>query len=129
TDGKLNTLEGSASISDSLGKLLFYTDGITVWDKTHKIMSNGIGLWGDMDATQSALIVKQPGRNIYYIFTVDAQAGALGGYGGITYSIVDMKMNGGLGGVSSKNNTLLTPTAEKVSGVVHRNGNDVWIIT
>ena len=31
--GQLNTKEGSTSISDEDGNLLFYTDGITVYDK------------------------------------------------------------------------------------------------
>ncbi|NCG29475.1 MAG: hypothetical protein GWP27_03280 [Bacteroidetes bacterium] len=30
--GQLNTQEGCATISDNAGDLLFYTDGITVWD-------------------------------------------------------------------------------------------------
>ncbi|MEP7128724.1 MAG: hypothetical protein ABI729_07645, partial [Chitinophagales bacterium] len=33
TDGKVNTPEGCSSISDTAGSLLFYTDGITVWNK------------------------------------------------------------------------------------------------
>jgi len=39
-DGQLNTREGCATISDKNGNLLFYTDGITVWNRSHKIMQN-----------------------------------------------------------------------------------------
>ena len=46
TDGALNTLEGCATISGKDGKLLFYTDGITVWNRKHDIMSNGDNLKG-----------------------------------------------------------------------------------
>ena len=35
TDGAMNTWEGCASIADPNGNLLFYTDGITVWNKNH----------------------------------------------------------------------------------------------
>jgi gliding motility-associated-like protein len=76
-DGKLKTNEGCASIANSNGDLLFYTDGRTVWDKNHVIMPNGdyfggTGLMGDPSSTQSAIIVPKPGNtNIYYIFTLD----------------------------------------------------------
>lgn len=39
--GQLQTFEGSASISDNDGNLLFYTDGITVFDRNHNVMLNG----------------------------------------------------------------------------------------
>src|SRR5437764_1215512 len=76
TNGQLNTLEGCASISDANGNLLFYTDGIKVWNKNHVVMTNGTGLRGDPSSTQSGIIVPKPGSStIYYIFTVDMQGG------------------------------------------------------
>ena len=72
----VNTSEGSASISDALGNVLFYTDGITVWNKVNAVMSNGTGLMGNPSSTQSGVIVKKPGSaTLYYIFTTDAQLG------------------------------------------------------
>lgn len=130
TNGAINTLEGCASISDPIGKLLFYTDGTTVWNRNHQVMANGTGLWGNQEASQSAIIVKQPlSNNLYYIFTVAAQAGYGGGYGGIAYSIADMSLQGGNGGITAKNISLLTPTAEKVTAVHHKNGRDIWVMT
>ena len=76
-DGKLNTSEGCASIANSNGDLLFYSDGRTVWDKNHVVMPNGdylngTGLFGDISSTRSAIIVPKPGSpNLYYIFTLD----------------------------------------------------------
>ncbi|MBA0883039.1 T9SS type B sorting domain-containing protein [Flavobacterium undicola] len=76
-DGKLKTNEGCASIANSNGDLLFYTDGRTVWDRNHVVMPNGdyfngTGLLGDFSSTQSAIIVPKPGNsNLYYIFTLD----------------------------------------------------------
>ena len=70
TDGQLNTLEGCASIADNNGDLLFYTDGMTVYDRNHSIMSNGTGLLGNSSSSQSGIIVKKPGSlATYYIFT------------------------------------------------------------
>lgn len=40
-DGQIDTLEGCTTISDATGQLLFYTDGITVWDRFHNVMQNG----------------------------------------------------------------------------------------
>jgi hypothetical protein len=71
TNGALVTIEGVATISDDLGNLLFYTDGVTVYNRNHTIMVNGTGLFGDISSTQSAIIVKQPGNtNIYYIIHI-----------------------------------------------------------
>ncbi len=44
SSGVLETDEGCATISDAAGKLLFYTDGSTFWNRNHKIMSTGIVL-------------------------------------------------------------------------------------
>jgi hypothetical protein len=130
TDGAMNSLEGCASISSSNGQLLFYSDGTTVWNKNHQVMTNGTGLWGNNDASQSSLIIKQPlSNNLYYIFTIAHQAGYWGGYGGISYSVVDINLQGGNGAIITKNIPLLSPTAEKVTAVNHKNGKDIWIMT
>lgn len=123
-----NQLEGVASISDKNGNLLFYTDGSNIWDRRHYLMPNGSGLMGNFSATQSAVIVPQPERNgIYYVFTVDA----IGGGNGCRYSIVDMSLNSGFGDVvpREKNILLFSPTAEKITAVIHRNRIDIWVIT
>jgi hypothetical protein len=62
-DGELNTLEGSASISDTNGQLLFYTDGATVWNRNHDTLQNGFGLLGEASSTQAALIIPKPGTS------------------------------------------------------------------
>ncbi len=41
TNSLMDTGGGSASISDDLGNLLFYTNGINVWNNLHQIMPNG----------------------------------------------------------------------------------------
>src|SRR4051812_6262880 len=49
----MNTLAGCASISDKQGNLLFYTNGVTVWNRLHQVMQNGSGLAGNANALQS----------------------------------------------------------------------------
>src|SRR5688572_26341050 len=55
----MNTHSACSSISDSLGNLLFYTNGDTVWNRQHQIM--GIGLQGARYARQSCIIIPKPG--------------------------------------------------------------------
>ncbi|MGB4665843.1 MAG: PKD domain-containing protein, partial [Bacteroidales bacterium] len=133
TNGQLSTGEGCAAVSDLNGNLLFYTDGIYVYNKMHNVMPNGSGLMGDPSSTQSAIIVPQPGTynvslkrfNIYYIFTVDV----CGGSDGVRYSIVDMTLDNGLGDITVKNVHLYgTTTTEKICATTHANGCDFWII-
>ena len=99
----LYTSEGTAAMSDAIGKLRFFTNGVEVYDSTKTIMPNGSGLMGDVSTTQSALIVPKPASsNQYYIFTAGAD-----GAGDFRYSIVDMTLNLGLGDVIVANKNIL----------------------
>ncbi|MEP2236884.1 MAG: T9SS type B sorting domain-containing protein [Maribacter sp.] len=125
-DGQINTHEGCAVISDFNGALLFYTDGITVWNRNHVPMPNGTGLFGDPSAAQSAIIVPHPGiATQFYIFTADQ----LKGENGINYSLVDISLAGGFGDVIQKNIQLVNPATEKLTAVSHANGTDIWVLT
>jgi hypothetical protein len=120
---------GCSSIADVSGNLLFYTNGITVYNKNHATMANGNGLLGGNQTSQSALIVKKPASNyLYYIFTND---GPFNPNNGLRYSIVDMSLAAGMGSVTVKNILLFLPpySSEKLTGTKHCNGSDVWIIT
>lgn len=125
TDGQLNTTEGVATICDVNGSLLFYTDGIRVWNKLHQVMPNGTGLLGDPSSTQSAVIVPKIGDNTrYYIFTV-AQ---LSGPNGLNYSVVNMALDGGKGDIETKNTPVISNVVEKITAVRHCNNKDIWVV-
>jgi hypothetical protein len=131
--GQLVTTEGVASISNSSGGLLFYTDGRTVWTSQNLPMPNGnaamgTSLNGNTSSTQSAIIVERPNTpNRFYIFTSDADVGA----NGICYSEVNMSLNAGFGDIISttRNTPLRTPSCEKLCAVRHCNGVDIWVIS
>ena len=127
TDGQLDTNEGCATLADTNGNLLFYTDGATVYNKNHQVMQNGSGLMGNWSSTQSATIVPKPGStNLYYVFTLDYEVHP----NGFRYSIVDISLNGGVGAVTSEKNMLIyTPSDEKLSIVKHANNTDYWVVT
>ena len=129
--GTLNTLEGCASISDSNGNLLFYSDGTTVYTKTHQIMENGTDLKGHSSSTQSAIIVPNPlDENIYYLFTVGQFRDA-----GFHYYTIDLSKNNGEGAVVG-DEVNLDPTdgtytktwTEKITAV-KSNDCDYWVIS
>ena len=127
TNGALMTFEGVAAQSDQSGNLLFYTNGITVWNRNHVAMTNGTGLLGDQSSTQSAVIVQKPGSpDIYYIFTSDNDVGP----DGIRWSEVDMTQSGGLGSITAnKNISLHAPSCEKLCVVRNCNNQDAWVIS
>jgi hypothetical protein len=97
----ISTPEGSASVADRLtGALLFYTNGVTVWNANNQVMSNGTGLLGGtaalLSSTTAAVIVPKPGSiSLFYIVTIDEQFNG----NGVRYSVVDMTLNGGLGDI------------------------------
>ncbi len=128
--GQINNLEGCATISDSNGNLLFYTDGMTIWNKNHQVMETG--LMGHNSSTQSGVIVPHPvSPDTFYVFTIDATQNYL--QNGLRYTLVDMTLNNGLGDVpAGQKNIPLTPSgvklAEKITAVRHCNNRDIWVI-
>lgn len=125
TDGQLYNYEGCASISDFNGDLLFYTNGLTVWNKQHQVMFNGTGLLGDPSSSQSGVVIRLPGSQTrFYIFSVDDD----GGTDGLRYSLVDISANNGLGAIIQKNVLLISPVTEKITAVLHNNGVNIWVI-
>ena len=129
----LRTAEGSASVADRLtGKLLFYTNGVTVYNAQDQVMLNGKGLLGGdsmmLSSTTAAVIMPKPGSSsLFYLVTIDEQ----GSGNGMRYSLVDMTLDGGLGGIISgeKNVLLLQTNSEKLEVVPAANGKDLWLIT
>ena len=145
-NGRLQTLEGSTSISDRNGNLLFYTDGTVVYDKTHNIMQNGNSLKGDISTTQSAIIVPRPANpGRYFIFTVDKPDYYLtpgNPIEGVNFSEVDMSLNNGNGAIinGQKNIHLVTynpsnslqnefKSSEKITAVIAGDCSSYWVVT
>ena len=123
----LQTTEASASISDENGNLLFYTNGVDVYDRNNNLMPNGNALGGNVSACQMSIVAAPGNPDQYYIFSADAFENDFAE--GYRYSIVDMSLNGGNGAVTSKNNLLWANCSERLTAIRHANGVYVWLIT
>ena len=119
--------EGVFCMSDANGNLLFYSDGMTIWNKNHQVMDNGDGLTGHDSSAQSGIVIPYPGQsNLYIAATLSVSFDDI-----FAYSIIDMSANGGLGAVITKNELFTGANgilSESVSAVRHSNGIDYWIV-
>ena len=62
-------MEGVASVSDRQGNLLFYTDGVRVFDGNHVQIASG--LLGNRSSTQNVIIIPRPNHHLhFYIVTI-----------------------------------------------------------
>lgn len=66
------SLEASASITNSAGLLLCYTNAEQVWDGRNQPMPNGTLSGGGNSAAQGALLLPRPGnRQQYFLLSLD----------------------------------------------------------
>lgn len=129
-DSKMIAPDGCAIVCDRNGQTIFYTNGNSVWDRTHTIIATGIG--GDSTSTQSSLIVPVPGdETLYYIFTTQSINGVSNNE--MRYSLFDLKLNGGKGGIVSggKDVLLFAKSTERITGnsqwvIAHEYGNNTF---
>lgn len=136
TNGAMEAYEGTATICDDNGNLLFYTNGGNqpysgaVWNRRHQVMPNGYleNLTGCSSSIQSSVIVKKPGSdNFYYLFTTDCYENGFAN--GLSYSIIDMNLDGGQGDIVVKGEIITPRVTESLAAAAHANGKDYWIIT
>jgi gliding motility-associated-like protein len=112
-------------IADDSGKLLFYTDGNSVWNRQQELMPNGTDLFGSLISTHTLIVPHSGNKNLFYIFSL------IHPYfddPGFWYSLVDMRLAGGMGDVVQKNALLSVSSTGKVSATHHDNGKDYWVM-
>lgn len=131
----------NANITDTMGNILFYTNGYYIADATDDTMQNGSNISPTsyysvfpegLVVPQACLILPKPGSsNLFYIFhsTLDnAPYYTKAHY--LYYSIIDMNLNSGKGAVTTKNFVLISDTlnAGKITACKHANGRDLWVV-
>ncbi|GAA3771911.1 T9SS type A sorting domain-containing protein [Flavobacterium ginsengiterrae] len=118
---------GNASISDEYGNLLFYTDGIKVFNKNHQAMtmlngstiSTDIGTLQGYDQFQPVIIVPHPGNSKqYFVFTtcntVFIGAGTSPGYSYIYYIVDFSDSQYPLGKIVNPGNNVLSQSGSAI---------------
>jgi len=141
----MNLQRTNASICDTSGNLLFYTNGIFIANAIHEQMENGGGLnpgeftneFADngLPTVQGALFLPYPESDSLYILLHLARD-----WSGIVspntyvrrfyYSLIDHQLDNHRGGVIDKNHLLIADTLNlgKLCAVKHANGRDWWSI-
>lgn len=127
SNSMLYTNEGSASISDSEGNLLFYSNGVGIINGNH-IPNLSQSLNGSSSSTQSVLIVPRPqNQDRYFVFTTNFNGNI---NWGLEYSEYDVSLNNYAGDFTTLAPTeLYKPTTEKLVSVLAGNRIDKWVIT
>lgn len=149
--GSMSTFEGCTAYSDSMGSLLFYSNGGgriplggqstgRIWNRNHEVMYDMQGVeGGGFSAAQSSVIIPAPGEpDIYYLFTVDelehfvdatpeVLAAEPNGRG-LRYFKIDMSLNDGLGEVIEADVEVYDYSQEGLCAVRHANQTDYWIL-
>ena len=134
------------AVSDRDGNLLFYANGCEIKDRLGNVMPNGTNLnpgdvhdnycpSGDWDTypggPQSMLSIPQPGTNdsVWYIFHLDIEFSAeYQGSRNLYYSVIDLRLNDGLGAVTEKNVSIATnPSASMLTFSRSADLSSYWI--
>lgn len=119
--------EGTISVSDDAGNLLFYSNGVTIFNNQHDTMLNGTNLMGNISSCQAGAVPHPGNDSIYYLFTTDAIENDFAN--GYRYSLINIKADNGRGEVILKNQLLWPSCTERLAILKHANGIDVWVIT
>ena len=144
---------GSSCISDSTtGNLLFSSNGMRLFDTTGAIMQNGDHLvqnnyynhnaYPGSPGTQGSIILPKGSNGEYYVFTSGVSDTTYSKYWTsstsikapfdmISYCVVDMNQNNGLGGVVKKDKLLLNNVEmpkTMMQACKHSNGRDWWLL-
>lgn len=141
-ESHISTAYSSASVADpQTGELLFYAGDGLCYNRNHEVMPNGSGLLPNtLSTTQGGLIVPvidSPGK--YYLFNLSpshgdpssASAPPLGDPSLLTYSIINMESEGGLGDVESGQKNIPVDTVHELSeSMIAIPGNhcDIWVL-
>lgn len=138
----------NSSICDSLGNLLFYTNGCAVSNKEHRAMPNGldinegdyIDIWlgGDCNigyqSIEGAMIIPDPANNHgYYLITkpIIFEEGLVPFTRDLQYSYIDMNLDGGFGDVTVKNEIFYSEmeiAGSHLNAIKHSIENKYWIV-
>ena len=132
----------STSLCDSIGNLLFYSDGLSIWNSENDTLENGNGLnpglFADLSLSHhqsypsflSGQCIPDPGRpNTFYMIheAIDTIGESII-VDKLYYTLIDMQANSGSGKVLEKNVLLREGDLTYFGLCKHGNGRDWWLV-
>ena len=128
-----------ATICDAQGNFLMSSNGVWIANANNDTMMNGSGLapgfftddWPyGIPLGFGALFLPYPGDSTKYILFHKSRLGQFAVDPSIIYSTtIDLNLDGGLGGIISKNDSVLADTLSwGITACKHANGRDWWIV-
>ena len=132
-----NSRGSGVTISDSLGNLLFYAENNLftyeyIYNRNNDRMPNGdLYVGNDYNNPQPLFAVQNlVDDSSYFIFSVINPNPP--GPGGLVYSVLDMRLDGGLGDISSGQKSIPilggSHARSLLTGTRHHNNKDAWIV-
>ncbi len=96
-----------------------------IFDATHSIMNASDSIDGDAWYHELVIVPFPNDSTKFYLFSIGVTS-----FAGLSYSVIDIAQNGGLGSVVQKNIVLNTiPANDGLVAVRHGNGRDWWLVT
>lgn len=140
----MNTFEGCFSVSNYSGKMLFYSDGMTIYKKDHSNsnlevstdthITNGTEMLGNSSSAQSGIIIPYPGNTSHYIaVSLGTHINNVSNDSYLAWSVIKVNDNGESEVLSDKKNIKILPKTgyiykEIVNAVRAANKKDYWLI-
>jgi len=124
-----------ASICNSVGDMLFYTDGYAIYNNSRKIMENGDSLLADKSPENVSVIIPATDSTYYLIYCTDEDSFYVGGgefdsTSVLYYALINVRTNNGLGCVVQKNVPLMGSSVDFYGGTHCRNADgSYWYVT
>ena len=133
----MTSMYNRSCICDTSGNLLYYSDGLHIYDSSFHLMQNGQYITPNFSGggncfEDAILILPMPRHDShYYVFTMSNDTTCISPGQYLYYSIINSKSNNGKGAVISKSNLLFSGDSlanGHIKACRHGNGNDWWLL-
>ncbi len=124
-----------ASICNSVGDMLFYTDGFAIYNNSRKIMKNGDSLLAFENRENASVIIPVTDSTYFLIYCTYQDSFSVEDYANdstsvLYYALINVRANKGLGSVVQKNVPLILSSYDFYGGTHCRNADgSYWYVT